>query len=390
MKHILVFCEFITKDEIGGSGRVIEQYVDGLKNEGFKITIFTLLRKKGLQRYEKINENIYVIRYGYFYSLNPFFAFLTVIDGIFKFIKFFLTTKVDLIIINQPYVGLVVYTSLIGWFVPKIYFFHSPWCEEYLIDKKKKGVGYYLRKFVEKKVMNFCNKIVCCSEFMKNKIVSIHRIKKNIKVLHVGIDTNRFYPAENKMEVRKKLGLPENKFIIFTARRLVPRMGLENLIEAVNMLKKEFDDIFLVIVGSGWLEDKLKALAKELEITDYIKFVGKVEQNILLLYYQSADIFVLPTKLLEGLGMVILEAMSCGTPVISTPVGGPVEVLKNFDERVLCKGTESYDIYERIRYFLLNKNELQEIAKKCRDYVIKNYSKEIFIEEFKKEIEDII
>jgi len=89
MKHILVFCEFITRDEIGGSGRVIEQYVDGLKNKGFKITIFTLLRKKGLQRYEKMNENVFVIRYGYFYSLNIFFAFLTVIDGIFKFIKFF-------------------------------------------------------------------------------------------------------------------------------------------------------------------------------------------------------------------------------------------------------------------------------------------------------------
>jgi glycosyltransferase involved in cell wall biosynthesis len=391
MKHILVFCEFITRDEIGGSGRVIEQYVDGLKNKGFKITIFTLLRKKGLQRYEKINENVFVIRYGYFYSLNIFFAFLTVIDGIFKFIKFFLTTKFDLIIINQPYVGSVVYTSLIGWFVPKIYFFHSPWCEEYLIDKKKKGVGYYLRKIIEKKVISFCNKIVCYSEFMKNKIVSIHRIKKNIKVLHVGIDTNRFYPAENKIEVRKKLGLPENKFIIFTARRLVPRMGLENLIEAIKMLKKEFDNIFLVIVGSGWLEDKLKVLAKKLEVSDYIKFVGKVSNpNVLLLYYQSADIFVLPTKLLEGFGMVILEAMSCGVPVVSTPVGGPVEVLKNFDEHLLCNGTEPYDIYERIKYFLLNKNELQKIAGKCREFVIKNYSKEIFIEEFKKEILKIL
>jgi len=56
----------------------------------------------------------------------------------------------------------------------------------------------------------------------------------------------------------------------------------------------------------------------------------------------------------------------------------------------LCKGTKPYDIYERIKYFLLNKNELQKIAEKCREFVIKNYSKEIFVEEFKKEIEDII
>jgi len=53
MKHILVFCEFITRDEIGGSGRVIEQYVDGLKNKGFKITIFTLLRKKDFKDMKK-------------------------------------------------------------------------------------------------------------------------------------------------------------------------------------------------------------------------------------------------------------------------------------------------------------------------------------------------
>jgi len=391
MKHILVFCEFITKDEIGGSGRVIEQYVDGLKNKGFKITIFTLLRKKGLPRYERLDENVYVVRYGYFYSLNILFTFLTIIDGIFRFIKAFLTSKVDLIIINQPYVGIVVYASLIGWFVPKIYFFYSPWCEEYLIDKRKRGVGYYLRKIIEKKVMNFCNKIVCCSEFMKNKIVSIHKIKKNIKVLHIGIDTNKFYPAENKIEIRKKLNLPENKFIIFTARRLVPRMGLENLLEAIGMLKKEFNNIFLVIAGSGWLEDKLKTLAKSLEIENYVRFVGKIlDHSVFLLYYQSADVFVLPTRLLEGFGMVILEAMSCGIPVISTPVGGPVEVLKNFDDRLLCKNNKPYDIYERIRYFLINKDELQKIAEKSREFVIKNYSKEIFIEEFKKEIEKVL
>lgn len=280
-----------------------------------------------------------------------------------------MTTKVDLIIINQPYVGLVVYTSLIGWFVPKIYFFHSPWCEEYLIDKKKKGVGYYLRKFVEKKVMNFCNKIVCCSEFMKNKIVSIHKIKKNIKVLHVGIDTNRFYPAENKMEVRKKLDLPVNKFIIFTARRLVPRMGLENLIEAVNMLKKEFDNIFLVIVGSGWLEDKLKALAKELEITDYIKFVGKVEQNILLLYYQSADIFVLPTKLLEGFGMVILEAMALGKPIVATDIPGVRESVVPENNVILVPSKNPHLLAYGILKLLKEEEKAKKIGENAKQYV---------------------
>jgi glycosyltransferase involved in cell wall biosynthesis len=155
-------------------------------------------------------------------------------------------------------------------------------------------------------------------------------------------------------------------------------MGLENLIIAFNHLIKQKAEINLVIGGEGILKTGLIALARSFGIEDYIHFVGFIPEEQLSSYYQMADLFVLPTKELEGFGLVTLEAMASSLPVVGTPVGGTKEIIGKFDSSFLFKGTDSDSIAELIteKYKLMKHNpqKWMEITHRCRNFVERNYS----------------
>jgi glycosyltransferase involved in cell wall biosynthesis len=148
-----------------------------------------------------------------------------------------------------------------------------------------------------------------------------------------GVDINRFAPAANKQHVRKQLGLPTNSVIFFTLRNLMPRMGLEQLIEAVSLLKEkkktEHNPVILYIGGKGPLYKRLREKITDSGLDDDIKMVGFISDEELPAYYQAVDFFVLPTEDLEGFGIVTIEALACNTPVIATPVGATPEILEH-------------------------------------------------------------
>jgi glycosyltransferase involved in cell wall biosynthesis len=155
-------------------------------------------------------------------------------------------------------------------------------------------------------------------------------------------------------------------------------MGLENLIIAFNDLIKQNAEINLVIGGEGKLKTGLIALARDFGIEDHIHFVGFISEEQLPSYYKMADIFVLPSKELEGFGLVTLEAMASGLPVLGTPVGGTKEILGNFDSNFLFKGTDPNSIAELIleNYHLIKNSpqKWKEISHRCRNFVEQNYS----------------
>ena len=118
------------------------------------------------------------------------------------------------------------------------------------------------------------------------------------------------------------MGLPEDKFILFTVRNLVPRMGLENLISAFEIVQSGRTDLLLIIGGEGPLEPALKEQTRQCGVEEFVRFVGYIPDEDLPSYYQMADLFILPTIELEGFGLVTVEALASGLPVLGTPVGG--------------------------------------------------------------------
>ncbi|MEJ7560616.1 MAG: glycosyltransferase [Pedobacter sp.] len=150
-----------------------------------------------------------------------------------------------------------------------------------------------------------------------------------ITIIPCGYNPDQFYPVD-KAQCRERLGLQPNDKIILQLGRMVPRKGVDNVIEAFAKVCKEIPNAKLLIVGGEYIaagdaeQDELaelKKLAATLNVSDRTTFVGQKDRDVLRYYYNAADVFV-TTPWYEPFGITPLEAMACGTPVIGSDVGG--------------------------------------------------------------------
>jgi glycosyltransferase involved in cell wall biosynthesis len=148
-----------------------------------------------------------------------------------------------------------------------------------------------------------------------------------IIVIPCGFNTDEFYPVA-KSTARSILRIAENERILLQLGRMVPRKGVENVIRALSLLKKDGCNCKLLVVGgeSEVPEDhpemrRLRRIAEDGDVADRIVFTGRKDRYALKYYYSAADIFV-TTPWYEPFGITPLEAMACGTPVIGANVGG--------------------------------------------------------------------
>src|SRR5262249_51875396 len=154
-----------------------------------------------------------------------------------------------------------------------------------------------------------------------------------------------------------------------TIRNLVPRMGLDSLVTAMRQVVDCRPDCYLYIGGSGYLKPQLAEQVEALGLSNNVRFTGFIPEERLSDYYGAADLFVLPTRMLEGFGLVTVEAMASGTPVMGTPVGGTREILQGFDPRFLFPGVESADLASGLLSRLPEIEGNQELRDRCRRHV---------------------
>jgi glycosyltransferase involved in cell wall biosynthesis len=182
---------------------------------------------------------------------------------------------------------------------------------------------------VGKQNLRDADRIIAVSDATKDYVISLGAKPKNVMVLHNGVDMVKFRPLTGKrMEMRRKLGIPESAIVVLTVRRLVYKNGVDTLIEGSNSAIKKNPRIVFLAVGKGPDSDNVKLRIAQLGIEDNFILAGFVSDADLPSYYNAADLFVLPSKSGEGLPLVALEAMACALPVIATDVGGIREVLK--------------------------------------------------------------
>lgn len=267
-----------------------------------------------------------------------------------------------------------------------VYTYYGPISQEFEIERKDRGGRLSLKdniksggyRMAEKFNLSRVDVIIALSEYSKRQIETLHggSCAKKTVVIPAGTDTQRFSPA-NDMErrtIRQRLALPPTGALILTVRRLVKRMGIDMLIEGYRGVLKDHPDATLVIGGTGPEKDSLTSLAGSLGIGGKVIFKGYIPSQDLPLYYRSADLFVLPTRDLEGFGLVTLESLACGTPVIGTATGATVEVLGGLDKKLLITDISPDGIMKRINSFLKDGTELCAMRGACREYVLKNYS----------------
>ena len=179
------------------------------------------------------------------------------------------------------------------------------------------------RPFVEAEVMATADRIIAFSPHERDAMARLYGVDaRKVSLVPCGVDLEVFRPLDQK-SVRSRLGLNGEKILLYVGR-VEPIKGLDLLVETAAQMDSA-EGVRMMVVGADVNGDRemhrVKQLAKERDLEDKIDFVGQVDHDDLPLYYNAADVCVVPSYY-ESFGLVALESMACGTPVVATRVGG--------------------------------------------------------------------
>lgn len=198
-----------------------------------------------------------------------------------------------------------------------------------------------------------------------------------IDVIHNGIDPQAFQTTHNLSSLQKQWNLPEEGKVVSYIGRLEKYKGIETLIKAFSDLLKSGVQANLLVAGKPLVSGEgyifyLKDLATSLGIENHIKFLGHIT-NVVDLYHIS-DVVVIPSEWLEAFGRVVIEAMSCGTPVVGSRVGGIPEVLTGqFSDWLFEPGSQENLLQTLLKVIDLKQND-PSIKKICMEHISKNFT----------------
>jgi glycosyltransferase involved in cell wall biosynthesis len=309
-------------------------------------------------------------------------------------------TEFEIVICHQPFTLISLLFSRRIKKIPILYLFISPSHQEYLINNENKiwpvrNIHSMLRRTMENLCLKKAGKVMYLSQYMKQKAIKIHGVNKNCLVYNpAGVDLEHFKPIGDRTKIKEELLFPPDKFHLLTVRNLERRMGLENLLKAVYFLRKIKVCIHLVIGGEGPERHILQNLVDKFNLKNDVTMAGFIPDEKLPKYYCAADFFILPTRELEGFGLVTIESMACGTPVLGTPVGATTEILSDFDSRMLFKNATPEAIAEGIQTALtccsLDIKRYNDLRIRCREYVQKKFSWQRHINQLKSTIYELV
>ncbi len=358
--NLMIATQGIVQD---GSSAAIAQIVDAIATHhvkrGHRVTIVTRMLRARERQVEDI-DGIRIYRYesvrrdGPAFYMYPAFS---IINGGRTIAHAIDREAIDLINFHDPYnaLGAVVFGG--SKHIPKVYTFHAPMFAEYAFDARGMGFGPFrpllisLLRFAETVSVRRMDTIVTLSAFMAGEAVKILGHKRApIITIPGGVDVQRFNTCYDKALVRASLAIPLERFVFFTARRLVRRMGLEELIQAFRTVVARYPDVLLLIAGAGWMQAKLQTQIEQNGLRNSCRLLGYVADDILPKYFQACDAFVLPTIALEGFGTVILEAFASGKPVVATPVAAIPELVALADAKLLANSPSPLHLAEKMAY----------------------------------------
>jgi D-inositol-3-phosphate glycosyltransferase len=253
-------------------------------------------------------------------------------EGVIEFAKAE-NIQYDLIHSHYWLSGLVAEKLRQAWGdTPIVHMFHTLGHMKNLIAQDASERAPQDRLDGEARVMEIADRIIAATPAEEQQLLDLYNADANkIAVIPPGVDLARFH-AIPKLEAKKTVGIPcGNKNIIF-AGRIEPLKGIDTLLQAMSILQKEYPEAVketcvAIIGGDPWADTldaemaRLQELRTQLGIHDLVTFLGAKDQDILPNYYAAAEMVVMPSHY-ESFGMVALEAMAMGTPVIASEVGG--------------------------------------------------------------------
>ena len=274
------------------------------------------------------------------------------------------------------------------WKVPVLQMFHTLGLMKNRIAQSPSEMEGAYRIEGEQRVVKLADKIVAATPAEVKQLQELYAVPPDcIVTIPPGVDTARFYPIPED-EAKEAINIPCKSRLLLFVGRIEPLKGLPNLICALDLIRKGDNPVkncyCLVVIGgdpdasSDTMTEEMarvKSLCKELGVDDLVVFLGKKSQETLPYYYSAADVLVMPSYY-ESFGMVALEAMACGTPVIASQVGGLAFLVKNGETGFVVPGGSPEALVDPLLALMTQPELRSKMGKQAANYAL-NYSWEL-------------
>lgn len=360
--------------EIGGMNIYVLELCRQLAEKGYEIDIFTRSQDKNIQKIVNVQENLRVIHIvaGQEKEIEK----KKLIDYVPEFSANLFTfidenkLAYDLVYAHYYLSGIIGLEIKKKYTIPLFVTFHTLALMKNLVARSESEREDSIRIDSESLLIKKADKIIENNDLHAQYLASLYNCPKSkISVVTPGIDLKVFSP-KNKNEAKRNVGLSEDQKLILFVGRIEPLKAIDVLLYAVKILKNEDPQIHFclwilggVAKGLGKSEElkRLEKLSKSLDISEEVKFIGRKHQGELSSYYNASEIVVLPSHY-ESFGIVALEAMACGTPVIVTDTSG-VSSIFGKKSPLVTSSNNPLMVAQKIKHLLTDKNEYQKISR---------------------------
>ena len=364
--------ELGTKDT-GGMNVYIRELAGVLGKRGHHVDIYTRVHDPRDPQVIHLNDNARVIhlragKNGYMHKL----AIYHYLDDFTGALESFVTQEnlhYDLIHSHYWMSGQVGRWAQARWRVPHMMMFHTLGA-----IKNTTGVGEkepLLRIKTEKQLVAHCHRIITATDREKTELMQFYAAEpEKMSIVPCGVNLDVFKPID-KTDARNRLGFAEDAKIVLYVGRFAALKGIDRLLKAMAELRNQRGLKLVIIGGDGDGTPELEAfqrLSSELGINDIISFVGRIEQGDLPPYYSAADVLTVPSYH-ESFGLVALEALACGTPVVATNVGAMNSVIASGKTGRVVTESSPAAFAEAIREFVVKQRHELESQNTIRNSV---------------------
>jgi len=234
------------------------------------------------------------------------------------------------------------------------------------------------------------NKIIVTSASMKAEIQGHFRLpQEKIEIVPNGIDTKRYNASVDQSAVKGRYGVNPDEKLVLCVGRLVPQKGIEYLIRAVPRIAKRYPNSKFIVVGEGWLRGHLEYIARSTGYQWKITFTGWIPDRELIALLNSADALVVPS-IYEPFGIVVLEGMAAGVPVVASDVGGLAEIVEHEHTGILAYSRSPESIAWAVDRVLSDPDHSKEMAQNAQEMVQKTYSWEAIAMKTAKAYKEVV
>lgn len=219
-----------------------------------------------------------------------------------------------------------------------------------------------------------------CTIVVSNKLKNIaikEQVNRNIKVINNGIDLNEINTIKNNIE-KKSLNVDSKKqnVVILSAGNLIRIKGIDLNIKAINIVKNKYSNIKYKIIGEGSQKHEFMKLVKKLNLENNVEFLGRLNHEEVIKHMMECDIFSMPSYI-EAFGMVYIEAMALGKPVIAVEGQGIADVIINRESGYLVKEKDVEDLANTLDYIISNMDKAKKVGEEGQKRVVNNFTWDI-------------